>query len=195
MRRACAGRAGIFSFIDAFDVGRKSVGRVGGTGRSGVASGLHRHGERRRRAAAVSAQAGLGRRRGRRGQHAEGGGRRGQRDRDDRHRRAAAMRPAMCASTIEALGRMPLGPGDIVYFSPFFEQPGSEYGALARAGRHASRCRAEDTRRRKRRCGERWAAPGRQRAPVARAMTFESLCTDRRRSALLAAASESKRRT
>ncbi len=34
--------------------------------------------------------------------------------------------------TVEALRSMALGPGDIVYFSPFFEQPGSEYGALAR---------------------------------------------------------------
>jgi hypothetical protein len=35
------------------------------------------------------------------------------------------------ANTIAALGRMALGPGDIVYFSPFFEQPGSEYGTVA----------------------------------------------------------------
>jgi hypothetical protein len=34
--------------------------------------------------------------------------------------------------TVEALLLMPFGPGDIIYFSPFFEQPGSEYGALAR---------------------------------------------------------------
>lgn len=32
----------------------------------------------------------------------------------------------------DALGKMALGAGDIVYFSPFFEQRGSEYGALAR---------------------------------------------------------------
>jgi len=35
--------------------------------------------------------------------------------------------------TIAALNAMPLGKGDIVYFSPFFEQPGSEYGRLATA--------------------------------------------------------------
>jgi radical SAM superfamily enzyme YgiQ (UPF0313 family) len=34
--------------------------------------------------------------------------------------------------TIAAIGSMGLDSGDIVYFSPFFEQPGSEYGALAR---------------------------------------------------------------
>ena len=34
--------------------------------------------------------------------------------------------------TAAALRAMPLGSGDIVYFSPFFEQPGAEYGALAR---------------------------------------------------------------
>jgi hypothetical protein len=33
--------------------------------------------------------------------------------------------------TVEALRAMNLGSGDIIYFSPFFEQPGSEYGILA----------------------------------------------------------------
>jgi hypothetical protein len=33
--------------------------------------------------------------------------------------------------TITALNAMPLGAGDIVYFSPFVERPGSEYGRLA----------------------------------------------------------------
>lgn len=40
--------------------------------------------------------------------------------------------PGHVEHTVEALRKMDLGPGDIVYFSPFFEQPGSEYGALAR---------------------------------------------------------------
>ena len=35
------------------------------------------------------------------------------------------------SNTVSALGRMALDPGDIVYFSPFFEQPGTEYGRLA----------------------------------------------------------------
>ena len=34
--------------------------------------------------------------------------------------------------TVEALRSMPLGADDIIYFSPFFEQPDSEYGELAR---------------------------------------------------------------
>jgi hypothetical protein len=33
--------------------------------------------------------------------------------------------------TVSALGQMPLDAHDIVYFSPFFEQPGSDYGRLA----------------------------------------------------------------
>jgi radical SAM superfamily enzyme YgiQ (UPF0313 family) len=33
--------------------------------------------------------------------------------------------------TIAALNAMPLGAGDIVYFSPFVDHPGSEYGRLA----------------------------------------------------------------
>lgn len=37
------------------------------------------------------------------------------------------------SNTIAALRRMPLSSGDIVYFSPFFEQPGTEYGELAEA--------------------------------------------------------------
>ena len=44
----------------------------------------------------------------------------------------AATLPATWPARSRRSGRMPLGPGDIVYFSPFFEQPGSEYGALAR---------------------------------------------------------------
>lgn len=35
--------------------------------------------------------------------------------------------------TLTALQAMPLTRGDLVYFSPFFEQPGSEYGAIAAA--------------------------------------------------------------
>ncbi|MCU0508403.1 MAG: radical SAM protein [Anaerolineae bacterium] len=36
-------------------------------------------------------------------------------------------------NTIAALAQMALAPGDIVYFSPFFAQPGSEYSRLAQA--------------------------------------------------------------
>ena len=35
------------------------------------------------------------------------------------------------ANTVAALNAMPLGEGDIIYFSPFFEQPGSAYAGLA----------------------------------------------------------------
>lgn len=35
------------------------------------------------------------------------------------------------AHTLAALQAMPLTRGDLVYFSPFFEQPGSEYGVIA----------------------------------------------------------------
>ena len=38
---------------------------------------------------------------------------------------------AHVCGTIAALNAMPLGAGDIVYFSPFVAQPGSEYGSLA----------------------------------------------------------------
>jgi hypothetical protein len=41
------------------------------------------------------------------------------------------------AATIAALNAMPLGTGDIIYFSPFIDQMGSEYGRsteLARIG-------------------------------------------------------------
>ena len=38
---------------------------------------------------------------------------------------------AHVCGTITALNAMPLGAGDIVYFSPFVAQPGSEYGSLA----------------------------------------------------------------
>ncbi len=37
------------------------------------------------------------------------------------------------SATIAALNAMPLTAGDIVYFSPFVDSPGSEYGALAAA--------------------------------------------------------------
>lgn len=37
------------------------------------------------------------------------------------------------AGSVSALSSMPLGAGDIVYFSPFCESPDTEYGALARA--------------------------------------------------------------
>lgn len=37
------------------------------------------------------------------------------------------------AATVAALNAMPLAAGDIVYFSPFIDPPGSEYGALAAA--------------------------------------------------------------
>jgi len=36
-------------------------------------------------------------------------------------------------NTIKALNTMPLGAGDIIYFSPFVDHPGSEYGQLAAA--------------------------------------------------------------
>jgi hypothetical protein len=35
------------------------------------------------------------------------------------------------ANTVAALGQMSLDAGDIVYFSPFFEQPDSEYRRVA----------------------------------------------------------------
>jgi len=38
---------------------------------------------------------------------------------------------AHVCGTIAALNAMPLGAGDIVYFSPFVAQPGSEYGAMS----------------------------------------------------------------
>jgi radical SAM superfamily enzyme YgiQ (UPF0313 family) len=38
---------------------------------------------------------------------------------------------AHVCGTIAALNAMPLGAGDIIYFSPFVAQPGSEYGSLA----------------------------------------------------------------
>jgi hypothetical protein len=38
---------------------------------------------------------------------------------------------AHVCGTIAALNAMPLGAGDLVYFSPFVAQPGSEYGSLA----------------------------------------------------------------
>jgi hypothetical protein len=38
---------------------------------------------------------------------------------------------AHVCGTIAALNAMPLGAGDIVYFSPFVAQPGSEYGTMA----------------------------------------------------------------
>ena len=38
---------------------------------------------------------------------------------------------AHVCGTIAALNAMPIGAGDIVYFSPFVAQPGSEYGRLA----------------------------------------------------------------
>ena len=40
---------------------------------------------------------------------------------------------AHVCGTIAALNAMPLGAGDIVYFSPFLDQPGSGYGILAEA--------------------------------------------------------------
>lgn len=39
-------------------------------------------------------------------------------------------REAHAAATLETLARLPLGEGDIVYLSPFIEQPGSGYAAL-----------------------------------------------------------------
>jgi hypothetical protein len=39
---------------------------------------------------------------------------------------------AHVSNTLSALAQMRLGPGDLIYLSPFFEQPGSEYGDLAR---------------------------------------------------------------
>ena len=38
---------------------------------------------------------------------------------------------AHVCGTITALNAMPLGAGDLVYFSPFVARPGSEYGSLA----------------------------------------------------------------
>jgi radical SAM superfamily enzyme YgiQ (UPF0313 family) len=40
---------------------------------------------------------------------------------------------AHVVGTVEALNAMPLTAGDIIYFSPFVDHPGSEYGRLAQA--------------------------------------------------------------
>jgi radical SAM superfamily enzyme YgiQ (UPF0313 family) len=121
---------GIFSFIDAFDVGRKSVtewAELGERGLRRVYIGMESGDEELLRflrkpgsaadvvdavttlkaagiAVSVIVMVGVGGERFAAG-HAE--------------------------HTLEALRAMPLGTGDIVYFSPFFEQPGAEYSALA----------------------------------------------------------------
>lgn len=67
--------------------------------------------------------------------------------------------------TLATLGRMPLGPGDLVYVSPFLEHPGSEYARRARAegipalGRAALDAQAEALR-----TGSRERLPGVQAA-------------------------------
>ena len=52
--------AGIFSFMDAFDVQRKTADEWAELAARGLAARLHRHGDGRRRAAALAAQAGHG---------------------------------------------------------------------------------------------------------------------------------------
>ena len=121
---------GIFSFIDAFDVGRKSAAEwaeLEGRGLRRVYIGMESGDDALLRflakpgtapdvidavrtlkaahvAVSVIIMTGVGGE-----QYAEG----------------------HIAHTIAALNAMPLGEGDIVYFSPFFEQPGSEYEELA----------------------------------------------------------------
>jgi radical SAM superfamily enzyme YgiQ (UPF0313 family) len=122
---------GIFSFIDAFDVGRKSVEEwteLAAQGLRRVYIGMESGNDELLRflrkpgsaadvvnavhtlkagsvAVSVIIMTGVG---------------------GDRY--AAAH----VSNTLSALARMRLGAGDIVYFSPFFEQAGSEYGELAR---------------------------------------------------------------
>ncbi len=122
--------AGIYSFIDAFDVHRKSAdewAELAGrglrrvyigmeTGDSTLLRWLHKPGtvadvieavvllKSAGIAASVIIMTGIG---------------------GDRHA------DAHVAGAIAALNAMPLGAGDIVYFSPFVDHPGSEYAALA----------------------------------------------------------------
>jgi len=121
---------GIFSFIDAFDVGRKSVAEwaeLGARGLRRVYIGMESGDDALLRflakpgtasdvvgavrtlkaaevAVSVIIMTGIGGQ-----QYAE----------------------SHVAHTVEALNAMPLGEGDIIYFSPFFKQAGSEYARLA----------------------------------------------------------------
>lgn len=125
---------GIFSFIDAFDVGRKSIAEwaeLAGRGLHRVYIGMESGDDALLRFLAKPGTA---------------------RDVVDAVSTLKAAGVAVSviimtgvggerfaeghvAHTIAALNAMPLGRGDLVYFSPFFEQPGSEYGELAaRAG-------------------------------------------------------------
>ena len=121
---------GIFSFIDAFDVGRKSVAEwaeLGGRGLRRVYIGMESGDDALLRFLAKPGTAG---------------------DVVEAVRTLKAADVAVSviimtgiggqqyakshiAHTVEALNAMPLDEGDIVYFSPFFEQPGSEYAGLA----------------------------------------------------------------
>lgn len=132
VRTPHAGRpGGIFSFIDAFDVGRKSIAEweeLAGRGLRrvyiGMESGddallqfLHKPGSaadvidavRTLKAAGVAVSLII----------MTGAG-------------GAQYAAGHVERTVKALRSMALGSGDLVYFSPFFEQPGSEYGVLAR---------------------------------------------------------------
>jgi radical SAM superfamily enzyme YgiQ (UPF0313 family) len=136
--------AGIFSFIDAFDVGRKSVeewAELAGRGLRRVYIGMESGDDTLLRFLRKPGSAA---------------------DVIDAVRTLKSGRVAVSViimtgvggrdyaaghveRTIAALAQMPLGPGDIVYFSPFFEQPGSDYGMMAaEAGLRPST--AEETR-------------------------------------------------
>ncbi len=121
---------GIFSFIDAFDVGRKSVtewAELAGRGLRRVYIGMESGDDTLLRFLAKPGTAA---------------------DAVDAVRTLKAAGVAVSviimtgvggaqygkghvAHTIATLNAMPLSKGDLVYFSPFFEQPGSEYGELA----------------------------------------------------------------
>jgi hypothetical protein len=128
--RILSGAAGIYSFMDAFDVQRKTADAwaelaslglrrvyIGmETGDDGLLRWLHKPGtaadltdavyllKRAGIAVSVIIMTGVGGER-----YAE----------------------AHVCGTITALNAMPLGAGDLVYFSPFVAQPGSEYDAIA----------------------------------------------------------------
>ncbi len=121
---------GIFSFIDAFDVGRKSIAEWAELAERGlrrVYIGMESGDDTLLRFLAKPGTAG---------------------DVVDAVRTLKAAGVAVSviimigvggepyaeghvAHTVAALNTMPLGEGDIIYFSPFFEQPGSEYAGLA----------------------------------------------------------------
>lgn len=123
-------QAGIYSFIDAFDVHRKTqtewaelAGRglrrvyIGmESGDDALLSFLRKPGTSADVMAAVAALKGAGLAASVIIMTGVGG---------DRYAEAHVD------GTVAALNAMPLGPGDIIYFSPFVDHPGSEYGRLA----------------------------------------------------------------